>query len=290
MTLENDLYAIERRVLVASQAGQWLDAVDNLRKLFALGETAGLRNAVLSLTTPLLEGEALAAVAEAFGLGRDDALGLLDADPALVKRVSKSLPSAAARNPLRGIDRAGEVALARAQQLALSGADEATFLAPVFGHGNSIQGRVTESVVRSGNEGVTRVADVAQVPTVWVAETNACVHCLAYSGEVTQPGVDFPGGLTYGKKSYHPDPLPAPPLHPNCRCHVEPLNDQSYADGLRREANRSVLRGFSLESESMAVRVDAARRLLDSGVDAPKSVLAYARSAVKRGSFTTRNR
>ncbi len=142
----------------------------------------------------------------------------------------------------------------------------------------------------AGNEGSTAVADAAGLATVWVAETNACVHCLAYSGRIAKAGKDFPGGLTYGAKSYYPDPLPHPPLHPNCRCTVEPLRSVEYATALRREADRSVLRGFSLESESMGVRIDAAKRLVASGVDAPKTVIQYAERAVKRGKFGTRGR
>ncbi len=51
-----------------------------------------------------------------------------------------------------------------------------------------------------------------------------------------------------------------------------------------------MLRGFSLESESMGVRIDAASRLLEQGVDAPKSVLAYAARYVKAGKFPDRGR
>jgi murein DD-endopeptidase MepM/ murein hydrolase activator NlpD len=51
----------------------------------------------------------------------------------------------------------------------------------------------------------------------------------------------------------------AAPLHPHCRCRLAVLVDQSYADALKREAQRSVLRGFALPSESNAVRVNAAR-------------------------------
>lgn len=125
---------------------------------------------------------------------------------------------------------------------------------------------------------------------MWVAETNACVECLAYSGRVSKPGKPFPGGLTYGAKSYHPEPVDVPPRHPRCRCTIEPLRDKSYAAALRREADRSVLRGFSLESESMKTRIDAADRLVSRGVDAPKSVIAYARRSIKVGVFPTRSR
>jgi hypothetical protein len=68
------------------------------------------------------------------------------------------------------------------------------------------------------------------------------------------------------------------------------LRSAEYAEALRREADRSVLRGFSLESESMKTRIDAADRLVSRGVDAPKSVIAYARRSIKVGVFPTRGR
>ncbi|WP_369672043.1 hypothetical protein, partial [Enterococcus faecium] len=180
--------------------------------------------------------------------------------------------------------------LAKARKLARAGADVATVLAPVFKASNVLQRDVTTLVNHAGNKGTAAVADAVGLSTVWVAETNACVECLAYSGRISKPGKPFPGGLTYGAKSYHPDPVDVPPLHPRCRCELEPLVSREYADALRREADRSVLRGFSLESEPMRVRVEAAERLLARGVDAPKSVIAYARRAVKRGEFGTRGR
>jgi hypothetical protein len=178
-----------------------------------------------------------------------------------------------------------------AKKLLRGGADPTTFLSPLFGHANRIKASVSDSINRAGNEGSTAVADAADLPTVWVAETNACVVCLAYSGRTAKPGEAFPGGLSYGKRSkWYADAIASPPRHPNCRCTVEPLVAQEYADALRREADRSVLRGFSLESESMATRVDAAKRLLAEGVDAPKTVIAFSKRAVTQGKFPTRGR
>lgn len=289
MSAEIQLAELEQSVLQAAQIGSWLARVTELRRLLAL-QAPGIREQVLVLVAPQVEGLALAAVSDAFGLGRDDALSIIPDPDAAEKRTRRSVPPADARKAVLGLDAAGALAVARAQLLAQTGAPLETVLAPIFGHANSIQGRVTEAVNRGGNAGVLRVASVARLPVVWVAETDACVHCLAYSGQVAEPGQKFPGGLTYGRKSYHPDALPTPPLHPNCRCTLEPLNDISYAEGLRREADRSVLRGFSLESESMSVRVDAAQRLLERGVDAPKSVKAFAERAVREGKFPTRDR
>ena len=290
MSAEDALAELEGKVLGSVRVGGWLAAVDRLRVLLAT-ESPALKRTLFALYAPKVEASALSAVAEAFGLGRADALVIMgDQAKRLAKRSKKSKPSKEARDPIRGLDAEGRKALASAFALARTGADPATYLAPVFGHADRIQRRVSDAINRAGNEGTTRVADLAGVPTVWVAETNACVHCLAYAGTVAKPGERFPGGLTYGKKSYYPNPIATPPRHPRCRCTVEPLNDQSYADALKREAQRSVLRGFSLESESMGVRVDAASRLLADGVNAPKSVIAYAENAVKRGEFTTRGR
>lgn len=290
MSAEAELLALEGKVLGAVRISGWLAAVDELRKLLAM-ESPDVKRKLFALYAPQVETSALSAVAQAFGLGRADALVIMgDLSPKLRKRTAKSIPSKAAREPVKGLDAEGRKALASAVALAKTGADPATYLAPVFGHADRIERRVSDAINRAGNEGTTRVADVAGVPTVWVAETNACVHCLAYAGQVADPGKSFPGGLTYGKKSYYPNAIATPPRHPRCRCTVEPLNDQSYADALKREADRSILRGFSLESESMGVRLDAAKRLVDGGVTAPKSVIAFAEKSIKAGGFPTRGR
>lgn len=289
MSAEVELANLEAAVFKAASIGSYLRAVETLRKLLA-DKDPSIKKIVLQIVAPQVEGVALAAVSDAFGAGRDDALGLVEDARAVARRTRKSVPPEDARKAVLGLDAAGALAVRQARLLARGDAPLDAVLAPLFGHANSIQGRVTEAVNRGGNAGVLRVASVARLPVVWVAETDACVHCLAYSGQVAEPGQKFPGGLTYGRKSYHPDALPTPPLHPNCRCTLEPLNDISYAEGLRREADRSVLRGFSLESESMSARVDAAQRLLERGVDAPKSVKAFAERAVREGKFPTRNR
>jgi hypothetical protein len=288
MAAEGELAKLEAQVLAAGSVRGWLASVDRLRVLLAT-ESPDIRAAVLALVAPRVESTALAAVTAAFSIGLDDALAIID-EPDVEDAMSKARPSKATIALVGGLDAAGRKALADAKTLLNAGADVTTYLAPVFGHANRVRGTVSDVVTTSGNEAIARAAEVADYPLVWVAETNACVHCLAYSGQVAEPGEAFPGGRTYGKKSYHPDPLKTPPLHPRCRCTLEPLNDPSYAAALRREADRSVLRGFSLESESMKTRVDAAERLLAGGVNAPKSVIAYARRAVADGTFTTRGR
>ena len=288
MSAELALAQLEARVLSMGGAASWLRTVEELRVLLAMGDPdiAGL---VLALVAPSVEAQALAATLDAYALGADDALAIVRAG-GIEDIPRRGRPSKAARELVTGLDRDGFVALQTARQLIAVGAEPDAFLAPILAHGVRLRRSVTDAITRAGNEGATAVADAAKLPTVWVAETNACVTCLAYSGRTAEPGEAFPAGLTYGRRSSVTEPVGVPPAHPHCRCTVEPLNDPSYAAALRREADRSVLRGFSLESESMKTRVDAAEDLLARGVTAPKSVIAYARAAVKRGEFTTRGR
>jgi hypothetical protein len=287
MSAELALAKLEASVLALGGVGRWLRNVDTLRILLAR-ESPDIKAIVLAMVMPNVEQQAKAAVLDAFGLGARDALTLVDdVDPDLA-RTGK--PSKDALAIVKGFDKEGRKAMSMATKLARSGAADLDVLAPIFGHANSVRGRVIESVNMSGNEGATAVADAADMSTVWVAETDACVECLAYSGLVAPVGGYFPGGLTYGRRSYNKSKLKHPPRHPRCRCTVEPLRSTEYADALRREADRSVLRGFSLASESMGKRLDAADRLLERGVDAPKSVVAFANRSVKAGAFPTRGR
>lgn len=140
-------------------------------------------------------------------------------------------------------------------------------------------------------EGATEVADREGLSRVWVPEREACLHCLAYAGKIAGPGQEFPAGLTYADRPLHTGPVPNPPLHPNCRCRVQPWrgddgNDSgaSFPDGLRREADRVVLRGRTRYASDPAM-VRAAERLLLAGVKAPKSVKKVAEDAIRRGGF-----
>lgn len=288
MSAEVALAKLEADVLKLGGVGRWLKNVDTLRELLAR-QSPDIRAIVLAMVMPHVEQQAKAAVLDAFGIGARDALTIVSTADNDVARTGK--PSKAALDIVKGLDKDGRKAMTAATKLARAGADDLQILAPIFGHANRVRGSVREAVNMSGNEGSTAIADAAGLGTVWVAETDACVHCLAYSGRIAPPGGVFPGGLTYGKKSYHPRDLKHPPLHPGgCRCTVEPAVSREYAGALRREADRSVLRGFSLQSEGMGTRVDAAKRLLEAGPKAPKSVIDYARKSVKAGKFPTRGR
>lgn len=154
------------------------------------------------------------------------------------------------------------------------------------------------------NAGITDVADRLGAQRVWVAERNACVVCLSLSGHVVDVGQAFDLDATFGTKSMAYVPISAggltgPPRHPWCRCRStiwRGANDDSVIDfptALRREAERSILTGQALPTESEHVRTQAADRLLrlvsngtsPSGWQVPKSVRAKANAAVDRGTF-----
>lgn len=151
-------------------------------------------------------------------------------------------------------------------------------------------------VNRSAAAGTTLVTEIEGASRLWLAERDACVHCLAYAGEIAGHGRSFRLGLTFGKKPLRWSGFDgtSPPLHPNCRCRVMAWRGEwarggadgvSFPEALKREARRSIARGWSLESESERTRLDAARRLLAVGAGLPKTVEEYAARAVRKGKF-----
>jgi len=163
---------------------------------------------------------------------------------------------------------------------------------------------VRTTVNRALSEGTRAVTDQAGAGRLIIPERDACVHCLAYAGEVAAAGEDFRGGLTFGRKPLTPvgSTVRGVPLHPRCRCRevafVLPSDDPNdvsseaarmRVEALKREALRSVLRGWSLPSERPSVRLDAAERALANATRLPKSVQDYARKAIKKGAFPRGN-
>lgn len=146
-------------------------------------------------------------------------------------------------------------------------------------------------VNRAESTGVEAVAEEVGAGRLWIAERDACLHCTAYAGFIADAGMPFPGGLSFAERPLSRDPVPNPPLHPNCRCRISVWRHEwsrAYPEALKREARRSVVRGFSLPTESERARLRAAQALLDKGARLPKTVEAYGRRAVKRGKFPTR--
>lgn len=152
---------------------------------------------------------------------------------------------------------------------------------------------------RSVNAGTAEVAKQDGANLLWVAERDACLHCLAYSGFVTVPGEVFPAELTFSSKPLSLAAVPYPPRHPNCRCRVnvwygpagepEGMTSRQAPGALAREARRSVLRGWS-DYASLPERLRAADLLLMRGADLPKTVAQRARRDVKRGKFSERHK
>lgn len=152
---------------------------------------------------------------------------------------------------------------------------------------------VTDAVHATTQAGVAAVAERNKAQSIWVAERDACLNCLAYSGHAAP----FRWGLTFGE---HPikawkTPL-APPLHGHCRCQLCAWNGYAppglglpFPEALQREARRSVAIGLALPSESNPARARAAAVMLQrSNLGLPKTVVARARARLRSGKFTTR--
>lgn len=147
----------------------------------------------------------------------------------------------------------------------------------------------------AANQGSRDTARRLGLERVWIAERNACATCLALSGTVSVDGA-FDGDATYANKPMAVWPagtaLWQPPRHPLCRCRAEiwrgsvpGYTGPDLPAALRREAERSILTGWRLPSESESVRLVAARNLLARGTNLPKSVQQRARISVARGAF-----
>lgn len=153
-------------------------------------------------------------------------------------------------------------------------------LKPVVDSPTQMQRATTWSVNHAKNSAIAKVAQETGEPLYWVSERDGCVHCLAYSGLVAGPK-GWPKGLTFGKKPPEGKGFLLTQLHPNCRCDWEIGLSPDYAEALKRESIRSVLRGYKLPSESERVRIEAAARLLEKDPVAPESVKKYAKKKIK---------
>lgn len=154
-------------------------------------------------------------------------------------------------------------------------------------------------VHRAHNEGRDRAIERAwrqgvEVRKLWRAERDACPACTGFAGALAEVGEPFHPVVSVEDPSARPGSPPyAPPLHPHCRCRLEewygpadaelgPL-DLPYA--LRREAQRSILRGDVQGSEPARLR--AAGRLVDlAGLLVPRTVVKRAKKALVKGHFS----
>ena len=298
MAIDRELAAIEARLVAEGDVGGWLAIARRLRD--TLDESPEqVASFVLGLAPPRVRVELDAAIDAAFQVAVSDSRRIVDTAAAVTVVAAagtlaalSARPSESVRQLAAGAQSRAALAVVTAQRLARAGVAAETIAAPILGDARSLAGVSSDVIARGGGEGAAAVAEAADVPLVWIAETNACVICLALSGTIARPGRSFDASATYGSSAppVLGGELNTPPRHPFCRCTVEPAVSTEFASTLRREADRSVLRGFSLESESMTTRVQAADRLLERGVDAPKSVQTFARRAVRDGKFPTRDR
>lgn len=244
------------------------------------------RDVIAGLTLDPAAQEALeAAVADAWRLGGDHA-----AQFAPRNALRSILPTSRVLPDLTGV-------LAEQRSQAILGIDERALeargfptvvqsVAKLHRAASRIESNVAYEVTRAANDGVRDTTPPGWL-VMWVAERDACLTCLAYAGQTAAPGSPFPDGLTFADRpmAAH-EPLIGPPRHPHCRCVLQPLppTDTAVPDGLKREARRSVLRGWA-DEDSVKAKLRAADRLLTTGARLPKTVEARARRAVRDGRF-----
>lgn len=156
--------------------------------------------------------------------------------------------------------------------------------------------QIALTVGQAVNAAGERAVAAAGADKLWVAERDACVTCAAYAGLIAPADGSFPAGLSWDPRQRgRSDALATPPKHPWCRCRVVawrsswlPPGVASLPEALRREAERSIARGWSMSTESRAARLRAAAELLHSGSRLPRSVQRAAQDAVRAGHFPAR--
>jgi hypothetical protein len=297
MTTPEELYKLEQGV-VGDAVGQWKGDVEAVKKaiLILISEADSkdlsylvpqLLNLLDTLHVPIdMAQVALDGVLEAHEFGKGVVANAVDGDHPDIA-VSKNSQKAVGNLRIDALSALQEAKDNLSKGLIGGGAQSVlTAVAPVLQNPAKAEAAVTWAINNATNSAVSKLSLKMGETMTWIGERNGCVHCQAYNG-VRSTKTGFPKGLTFGSKPLAVEgTLPHPPLHPHCRCTVEPGITDDYADALKREAVRSVLKGFKLESESEKVRIDAAKRLLDKDPVAPESVKKYARRSIKKGEFS----
>jgi hypothetical protein len=245
----------------------------------------------------VLEREALAALeigakhaGEQTGLVLDPAEFVLDET---ARQIIDSTPAAAAENLLAAAQHIAGAQTGLDMQVAISKAQASV---------KSVNTGSTYLTNHVANDVPRQLAVRIGERLLWIAERDACVVCLALAGQLSDPneGITFDEDATFGP--YTPPsvwpygmPLLRPPRHPHCRCQVcvwlgSAPGQPDLPSRLRHEAKRSILKGWSLPSESGRVRLRAAEKLLSSGRAGglPKSVQEESRHAIAAGKFRSR--
>lgn len=278
-----DQAAAGRLAALENRAGAQTDAaVDQATARHGL-TAAALQAAAAGITTAIQ-----AAVAQAVALGAAIAVGAVALlglrRPRLVRRPAVRPPGPDVAGGVRDVLSAGTVMLFRAPDRDAAAQEI-----------ERIKVRLRAYATVAVNEGASAGAGQAARSLgadglMWVAERDACIHCQSLSGRVVVLGGRFSAVDTLADR-----PLRwrrytgSPPRHPGCRCRVVPWFDtpagRNAQAALMREARRSIVRGFSMPSESGPARIRAARRLLARGANLPRSVEEYGRQAVQAGRF-----
>ena len=209
---------LERALLDAPDVAGFLTLVARIRAAL-IDQPDEVRALIQRLRLPAVEAQLTAAARQALAAGLADGLGILDEAgiPVRSRPITTGALPATVTGLVAGFDAAGETALGQALRLTRAADIEPqSIAAPVLGYERRLRGTVSDTITTAAAEGELQAAEVANVPLVWVAETTACVHCLAYSGVVVNPGDDFPEGLSYGRRPQPGSPGRTPPRHPNC--------------------------------------------------------------------------
>jgi hypothetical protein len=255
--------------------GQLADVLERVRK----------RLAQLALDPAKLQGPALAAIVA-------DVLREMAGAATAARRVLGAGSERTAVTELRDAKQSRLLALSRS--LAASDrpslARALAMLRQAAAFGSGLEGIISDKLVVDDTAAKRREAQHGRFREkqvlMWVPERDACARCQRYAGlTLLDPRDTFPGGLSFDPAQQTTDApdVSGPPLHPHCRCELQiiPRGDSGPAsEALAREAQRSILKGWALESEGDASRRRAAKALVDHA-QVPKSVKAEARKRLR---------
>jgi hypothetical protein len=152
------------------------------------------------------------------------------------------------------------------------------------------------------NDGIGDVAEELGARELWVAERDACVHCLALSGHLSDPETGlFDASLTFGGKpitwlpgateqpggAWSGGELDGPPRHPNCRCRKSPWfgHDTAGAESITHDWAGAIAEARAngdQVAEDAAHRAAAAARR-SAATDLPAALRREAERSVLNG-------
>jgi len=141
---------------------------------------------------------------------------------------------------------------------------------------------VGDTVHETASNAAVDAAQDAGIGLIWRAERDSCLICASMAGARMDAHGWFHPVKRYTASRTLLEPL-RPPAHPRCRCVTVP-DTPGMADGLQREAERSVAYGWA-DHESTAARLRAVDALLRAPSMLPVTVQRRARAARAAGTF-----